>query len=195
MSYEFMSRVLKIATLIIGAAVLQGCVTAQFKPAAPGTTLAIRGASDKQELPRSEDLAAKTTGQYEFMAVSPKGDKMYGLLPLKVNPGKIVMSALFFAPAIFIAGIRDPFNFYEMDPAANTLRYKTNEADEWTAYVPTKSESDRARQYFEAVARGCTFQWVNGQQTAVCPPAAAPGLPTSPPAGAPTANTAATPTK
>jgi hypothetical protein len=172
MSYRFIYRALRLAAMFLGAVVLQGCVTAQFKPATPGTTLAIRGASDKQQLPRNEDLASKTVGQYEFMAVTPQGDKMYGILPLKLNPGKIVMSALFFAPAIFIAGIRDPFNFYEVDPATNTLRYKMNEADEWTSRVPSKSESERAKTYFEAIARGCTFQWVNNQQTAVCPPAA-----------------------
>jgi len=139
------SNATRLVAVLACAALLQGCVsTAQFKTSAPGSTLAIRGASEKKELPRAEDLGSKATGQYQFMATPPQGEPLYGILPLKVNGGKIVASIMFFAPALFIGG-----------------------------YIPTTSESDRAKVYFDALARGCTVSNVNGQETMNCPPTAA----------------------
>lgn len=164
------SRVSKLVALITCVALLQACATSRFTPVTPGTTLTIRGGSDQKALPRAETLPPKTAGQYEFMAVNEKGETLYGVLPLAVNPGRIVLSALIFAPMIFIMGIRDPFNFYEVDPANRTLRYRENDAEPWRVYSPSHEESARAQVYFDAVARGCTFVWEGNRQTAVCPP-------------------------
>lgn len=169
------SNATRLVAILACAALLQGCVsTAQFKTNMPGSTLALRGGSDKKDLPRSEDLGSKATGQYQFMATPPQGEPLYGILPLKVNGGKIVASIMFFAPALFIGGFRDPYGFYEFDPTAKALRYKQAETDDWYTYIPTTSESERAKVYFEALARGCTVSNVNGQETMNCPPTAAP---------------------
>lgn len=169
------SNTSRLVVVLCCAALLAACSsTAQFKSNAPGATMTIRGASEKTELPRSENLSSKATTQYEFMATTPRGEPLYGILPLKVNAGKIVMSILFFAPALFIGGFRDPYGFYEYDPEAKSLRYKFAEADDWYTYIPTKSESDRAKNYFEAIARGCKLVYTNGQSSLDCPPSAAP---------------------
>ena len=138
--------------VVAGAiAVLGGCSTVtRLEGSAPGTTLAIKGI-DRTELPRTEDLASKATGQYEFMATTPDGKKLYGLLPLKVNGGTMAMSIVFFAPALFIGGFRDVFPFYQVDPEKNVLRFKLKETDEWRQYQPRAVEGKRSKEYFDTL--------------------------------------------
>jgi hypothetical protein len=168
------STTTRLVALLTCVALLHGCTTVQLNTNAPGSTLAIRGASEKNALPRTEDLGSKVTGQYEFVATPPQGEPVYGILPLKINAGKIVLAALFFAPALVIFGFRDPYNVYEFDPAAKGLRYRYAETDEWRTYTPTASETERAKTYFEGIARGCKVVNVNGKEVMDCPPAAAP---------------------
>ena len=130
-------------------AALAGCSTVtRLEGASPGTTLAIRGI-DRTELPRTEDLSSKATGQYEFMATTPDGKKIYGLLPLNVNGGTMAVSIIFFAPALLIGGFRDVFPFYQIDVENNVLRFKKKEADAWRQYQPLAIESDRSKVYFD----------------------------------------------
>lgn len=173
------SATTRLIALLTCMALLHGCTTVQLNTTAPGSTLAIRGVGEKKELPRSENLSSKATGQYEFMAAPPQGEPVYGILPLKVNAGKIVMSILFFAPALFIAGFRDPYNFYEFDATTKGLRYRFNETDAWNTYVPSATETERAKAYFEGIARGCKVANVNGKEVMDCPPAAAPAATTA----------------
>jgi hypothetical protein len=171
MSYKF-SNAARFAAIITCATLLQACTTtAQLKAAAPGASMAIKGV-DRKELPRSEDLGSKATGQYEFMAIPAKGEPLYGILPLKVNGGKIVASIMFFAPALFIGGFRDPYTFYEVDADAKALRFRNKEEEDWYTYIPTKGESERAKNYFDALAAGCVKQTPSGP-VADCPPQAA----------------------
>jgi hypothetical protein len=131
--------------------VLAGCSTVtRLEGATPGTTLAIRGIA-RTELPRTEDLSSKATGQYQFMATAPDGKKLYGLLPLSVNGGTMTMSILFFAPALFIGGFRDVFPFYQVDAENKVLRFKKNENDDWRQYFPLAIESARAKEYFDTL--------------------------------------------
>lgn len=132
-------------------AILSGCSTVtQLEATAPGTTLAIRGVA-RTELPREEDLSAKATGQYEFMATTPDGKKLYGLLPLNVNGGKMAASILLFAPALVIGGFRDVLPFYQVDVENQVLRFKRNAADPWSQYLPLLVEKERAKTYFDKV--------------------------------------------
>ena len=132
-------------------AVLSGCSTVtQLEGITPGTTLAIRGIA-RTELPRSEDLSSKATGQYEFMATAPDGKKLYGLLPLNVSGGKMAASIIFFAPALLIGGFRDVLPFYQVDVENQVLRFKRNAGDPWLQYQPRGVESDRAKAHFDTV--------------------------------------------
>ena len=109
----------RLAVVIVCAAFLQGCAnTSRLSAATPNTTLAIKG-FDRKELPRNEELLSKATGQYEFMATAAQGEPIYGILPLRVSGGKMAASILFFAPALFIGGFRDPYGYYEFDPTKN----------------------------------------------------------------------------
>jgi|GraSoi2013_100cm_1033763.scaffolds.fasta_scaffold03318_4 hypothetical protein len=138
-------------TVVSTITALVGCSTVtRLEGSTPGTALAIKG-MDRTELPRTEDLASKATGQYEFMATTPDGKKLYGILPLSVNGGTIVLSILFFAPALFIAGFRDTFPFYQVDPENNVIRYKVKEADEWKQYQPPVAEGARSKASFDTL--------------------------------------------
>ncbi len=149
-----MFSVRKIVRRITAATViacLAGCSTVtRLEGTAPGATLAIKGIA-RTELPRTEDLSSKATGQYEFMATTADGKKLYGLLPLSVNGGTMAASILFFAPALFIGGFRDVFPFYQVDPEKNVVRFRKTEAEGWREYQPISVERDRAKEYFDTL--------------------------------------------
>ena len=148
LSIKTMARMLAVCAAL---AVLSGCSTlTQLEAATPGTTLAIRGVT-RTELPRSEDLKSKATGQYQFMATAPDGKKLYGLLPLNVNGGTMAASILLFAPAMFIGGFRDVLPFYQVDVENQVLNFKRKEGDPWSHYKPLDVESARAKAYFDKV--------------------------------------------
>jgi hypothetical protein len=144
---------LRLPLLVLAVALIQGCATTtRFEAATPGTTLVVRGL-ERVELPQEMVLASKATGQHEFMATTPGGQKLYGILPLSVNGGTMAVSILLFAPALFIGGFRDVFPYYQMDPEAGMLRYKHKEGDDWRLYRPTSAESNRARLHFEGAGK------------------------------------------
>ena len=139
----------------IALLLLQGCATvSRFEATTPATTVAVRGLA-KIEMPSALTLDSKATGQHEFKAVAATGQSLYGLLPLRVNGGRMAGSILLFAPTLFIAGFRDPFGFYQVDLNAGLLNFKMKETDEWRAYRPTVAESERAKAYFDAVEVKC----------------------------------------
>ena len=139
--------------VLLGAAALAllgGCAaTTHLESVKPGTTLALHGVA-QMTLPQDRDLGSKATGQYEFVATSPSGQSMYGILPLHVSGGKMAGSILFFAPALFIGGFRDVMPFYQFDPDTNALRYRSTEQEEWHVYTSPKlaAEAERARTFF-----------------------------------------------
>lgn len=143
----------KCLLMIAMVATLPACktvVTSQLEAAVPGTTMSIRGV-ERSELPRTEDLKSKATGQYEFMATAPDGKRMYGLLPLRVNGQSMAISILFFAPGLALGGFRDALPVYQVDPANNVLKFKVQEGDEWRQYQPLEVESARAKAYFDGL--------------------------------------------
>jgi hypothetical protein len=158
------------AALVSAAALLlvSGCsTTSHLAGTAPGTIVTLHG-MPQMTLPHDEDLASKATGQYEFEAKAPNGQTLYGILPLHVNGGTMAASILFFAPALFIGGFRDTYPFYEFDPDAGVLRYKTREQDEWRSYKPLQVESERAKGYFAANRAPCPAGAVSAPARAPC---------------------------
>jgi hypothetical protein len=148
MSSQF--RRVSVVSCVAVAALLGGCAsTTHLEAARPGTTLALHG-TGPMYLPQDRDLESKATGQYEFVATSPSGQTMYGILPLHVSGTKMAASILFFAPALFIGGFRDVMPFYQFDPDANELRYKSEPKEEWRVFKPLMVESARAKNFFEA---------------------------------------------
>ena len=146
-------HLLRLPLLAFAILMIQGCANlTRFEAATPGTVLTVRG-QERVELPKELELASKATGQHEFVATTPAGHKLYGILPLSVNSGAMAFSIAFFAPALFIRGFRDVFPFYQMDPETGLVRYKTDEAEDWRMYRPTSAESNRAKAHFEGAAK------------------------------------------
>ncbi len=148
-----MNATIRRAGVSLGAsalALLVGCAaTTHMEAVKPGTTLALHGVT-QMTLPQDRDLASKATGQYEFVATTPDGQSMYGILPLHVSGGKMAGSILFFAPALFIGGFRDVMPYYQFDPAANELHYRSTDKEEWRLYKPLNAEAERAKTFFAA---------------------------------------------
>lgn len=140
----------KVSTVLLLAGLIVGCAASTRFTApspAPETKLELLGRSGAT-LPRNERLPSKATGQHVFKSSAPGGEVLYGILPLRVNGGKMATSILFFAPALFIGGFRDVFAFYEIDPVERVIRYKSKESDPWQIYVPNAEEIERGRQSF-----------------------------------------------
>jgi hypothetical protein len=139
---------LLLATLAAGCSKMT-----RFESPAEGSRLEFLGRSG-DGLPRSEKMPSKSTGQHEFRASSPDGAELYGILPLRVSGGKMATSILLFAPALLIGGFRDVFPYYEIDPVAKVIRYRSGPDEEWRVYVPGTAEIERAKAAFAAAGRG-----------------------------------------
>lgn len=143
----------KILATTLAIFLIQGCANVtRFESATPGTTLTIKG-QQPVTLPGEMSLDSKATGQHEFVATTPSGKSLYGILPLNVNGAAMAASILFFAPALFIGGFRDVFPLYQMDPEAGLLRYKRSAEDDWRVYNPTRAESQRAKTSFDSAGK------------------------------------------
>jgi hypothetical protein len=150
------AHLVRLPLVALAFLLIQGCsAVTKFESATPGTQMTIRGVAP-MELPKEAKLDSKSTGQHEFVATTPGGKAMYGILPLSVNGGTMAVSILFFAPALFIGGFRDVFPFYQVDPEAGVLRYKSKEAEDWRLYQPTPTESSRSKAYFDGAAKPVT---------------------------------------
>jgi len=149
------STALKL-TAIVAALTLQACSsTARFETAQVGTQLTVRGL-ETVKLPHSFDLGAKATGQHEFQAVAADGKAIYGILPLRVNGGRMAMSILFFAPALALGGFRDAYPLYEFDIEKGEIRYQTGDTTHWRVHRISPAESERAKAFFEGCKQGST---------------------------------------
>lgn len=127
---------------------LQACSsTARFDAVQPGTRLTV-GDLAPVELPHTYDLGAKATGQHEFRVETPDGKSMYGILPLKVNGGRMAVSILFFAPALAMGGFRDAYANYKFDVERGEVLFQTGEGRDWRVHRVSEQESIRARARF-----------------------------------------------
>ncbi len=139
----------RLVALASVAALLGACSTAsRLESTTPGTTLAIKGYGNTF-LPREEVLSSKSVGQHEFLATTPDGKKMYGILPLRVNPGSLTTGILFSPAVMMIGGFRDSYAFYQIDTAQQVLRYRSKETEPWRSYTPAAAESARAQAAFD----------------------------------------------
>lgn len=151
---DFDRLVLRLGLLACSSLLAACSAMTRIEGTSPDTSMALRGVGTLQ-LPQEKTLDSKSTQQYDFMAKAPSGQTLYGILPLRVNGGHMATSILFFAPALFMGGFRDVFPFYQVDPDAGVLRYKSKEPEDWRTYKPTQAEVDRAKRYFDDLAAKC----------------------------------------
>jgi len=100
-------------------------------------------------MPIKEELSVRTFGSYHFVAQKNGADPLYGVIPLHVNAGYIVLDALFFAPLILI-NARGAYPFYEIDYEKAIVRY-SDDGQQWYDYKITSEESDFSKNYYIAL--------------------------------------------
>jgi hypothetical protein len=143
-----------LAVLLCGSLLaLEGCTTVStMSTAQPDVAIAV-GERTYSTLPVTDTFLATTFGNYEFKASKPGQEPLYGLLPMKFNPGYLVLDILFFAPATFF-NLREPYPFYMFDLDKRVIRFKRKENEDWREYSPVSAESATAQRYFERLAAG-----------------------------------------
>jgi hypothetical protein len=142
-------RGLTTTSVAFVALLLFGCVaTTTLDSAQGGTTIAVKK-SAQSAVPRTEQFATTSFGNYEFLAESPGFEPFTGILPLKFNGGYLALDILFFAPATFF-NLREVYAFYQLDLQQRVVRYRRKEGDPWQVYVPTNAEAERGSAFFQA---------------------------------------------
>lgn len=153
-----MSKVIS-SRLFLGLAALlalQACSsTARFESAPAAATLTVRGLKPVP-LPHSFTLDSKATGQYEFQLQTAQNQSLYGILPLRVNGGRMALSILFFAPALPLGGFRDAHPNYLFDVERGEIRYLAEGSADWRVHKISGAESARAKAFFDACAASST---------------------------------------
>ncbi len=141
-----LTRNLRITAGVLAFA-LAGCsATASFTSPQDAVSLRVREKT-YATLPSTDSIKTTTFGNYEFVATTPDGKVLQGILPLKFNGGFLALDILFFAPAMFF-NLRGVYPEYELDTAAGVIRYRKKGTTGWTEYQPTPAEAERARAYF-----------------------------------------------
>lgn len=137
-------------TFLVGAVLLlQACSsTARFDAVQSGARLSVGDLAPVQ-LPHAFDLGAKATGQHEFKVEGADGKTMYGILPLKVNGGRMAVSILFFAPALAMGGFRDAYANYKFDLDRGEVLYQATDGGDWRVYRASAAEVNRAKLRFD----------------------------------------------
>lgn len=97
-------------------------------------------------MPVKEELSVRTFGSYHFVAEKKGADPLYGIIPLQVNVGYIVLDALFFAPLVLF-NARRAYPFYEIDYEKAIIRY-SDDSQNWFNYKIQSEESDYAKIYY-----------------------------------------------
>ena len=87
-------------------------------------------------------------GNYRFKVSKDGADPMYGILPLKFNPGYLVSDILFFDVGLFF-NLREVYPCYEFSPDEGIVRYKKSDNTDWLIYRPTPMEIESAEKYYQ----------------------------------------------
>ena len=114
----------------------------------PGGSVRI-GNGASHNTPREASYNTRTFGYEEFRADAPGQVPLYGILPLKFNPGYLTASILFFTPAMLYS-LREVYPEYEFDVAGRQVRFRKNPQEEWQVYVPTEEDARTAQAFFAA---------------------------------------------
>ena len=138
------------AVLACVALLLAACAsTTTITSPNPGTTLVLK---DKAlSLPASTSISTSSFGNYEFKvteADAPDAEPFYGMLPLALKKGRMVVGILLLSPTMLL-NLRGAFRYYEIDARRHSIRYRDDEAGPWVDYQVKPEEDARARAYFE----------------------------------------------
>ncbi len=139
----------RTALIILALVLLTGCAVRSNLSSPQADTRIELQLREFEMLPHSDLFAATSAGNFAFAAHAPSYDSMYGLIPLKINKGFLIMDLVFFPPAILL-NLRGMYAYYDFDLAQGMVRYRQSVRDPWQTYVPTTADAEVARHRLEA---------------------------------------------
>ena len=142
-----MIRRFRILSLLMAAVVLTSSCSTLSTISSTQPDVYIRIMDKPSALaPVKEELSVTTFGSYRFMAEKKGSDPLYGVIPLYVNVGYIILDALFFAPTVLF-NARSAYSFYEIDYDKAIIRY-SDDGKHWYDYKIISEEIDHSRNYY-----------------------------------------------
>jgi hypothetical protein len=144
-----MTRTIAIVVVVLS---LTGC-TAMTTMSGTQPDLSIQVADRAYSTaPATDTFHTTTFGNYEFKASRPGQEPVYGLLPMKFNPGYLALDILFFTPAMFL-NLREVYPYYNFDVDKRVIQYRLKLEDPWSELTPTETAATRAKNYFNGLPR------------------------------------------
>lgn len=142
-----MKRIAGRALAMAAAAVFAGCSgMTTVDSVQPNTVFAAKDHA-AASTPVPGRFRSTSFGNYEFKATAEGHKTLYGIVPLQLKAGRIVLDALIFAPGFFF-NLREVYPYYQIDLDKGVVRYKEELPDEWEEYTPTPEEMERAQGFF-----------------------------------------------
>jgi hypothetical protein len=137
----------KIAIAVLCLVVLYGCGFSRFTSNPEGARIHIAKTDISGLAPVEGRIPRTTFGKYPVKISKEGSETFYGILPMNVSSGVILLDALFFAPAAFF-NVQGSFSYYEFDLERNVIKYKNNSEDNWLEYKVPGPERDRAKRFY-----------------------------------------------
>ena len=136
-----------IVIAVLCLAVFYGCVSSRFTSKPEGAQIHIAKTDISGREPVEGRVPRTTFGKYPVKISKEGSETFYGILPLNVSAGVIILDALFFAPAAFF-NVQGPFPYYEFDLERNVIKYKSSSEDNWLEYNVPGPERERAKRFY-----------------------------------------------
>lgn len=102
-------------------------------------------------LPAKNEFPVTTFGPYVYLAEKEGYDPLYGILPLSVDIGSVILDSLLFAPALFF-NVRYVFPYYEIDIDKKLIRFSHDGRQWWESNV-SPEETEQAKAYFKEASK------------------------------------------
>jgi len=139
----------KIILLSVLFCLTQACSSStSFTSIPENATIQIANTQISGVTPLDTKIGNTTFGRYMLKVEKEGSNTMYGVLPLRVSSGNIVIAALFFAPALFY-NVKTVFESYEFNLEKETIRFKNANKEEWKEYIIPEGEKNEAKHFFE----------------------------------------------
>jgi hypothetical protein len=137
----------KIVIAVLCLIVLYGCASSRFTSKPEGARIHIAKTDISGQAPVEGRVPRTTFGKYPVKISKEGSETFYGILPLNVSSGVILLDALFFAPAAFF-NVQGAFPYYEFDLERNVIKYKSSSDDNWLEYKVPGPERERAKRFY-----------------------------------------------
>ena len=137
----------RIVSVVMAAVFfVSGCSTlSTISATQPGVSVRINEKAPAPA-PVKHEFSVRALGSDFFAAKKDGAEPLYGVVPLQVNIGYIILDALFLAPLI-LWNARGAYPFYEIDYDRAIIRY-SEDGKTWGQYSILREEMEYAKSYY-----------------------------------------------